>query len=334
MLKDLVHQTSTTTGTGTYTLTGSVTGRRAFTAFADGDVIPCTVADGAGGFESGWYTVGGTGTTLARTEVLESSNANAAVNWAAGTRQIYANTHASAGLSVRHTIDAAGTPTATDDDTKGYGIGSIWTGPGVDFPYICKDASTGAAAWLRHIAIDFDNSTEIDLVFGSIGDEGEVTVGNSDAAEGATADASFLIGNEQATDFHIHRQDLLFAVQTEDDTPSLMMGTNAIDGISFDATTFAHATMAITGDLIAMTLDGSASKKWTVDIHAKMTSGVITIDNAVFTGISDYGTVTGWTPAADDGANKIEIEVTGAAATVIGWAFNVRTTFIGVLGGE
>lgn len=38
------------------------------------------------------------------------------------------------------------TPTATDDDTKGYGIGSLWVLDD-NTTYICSDATTGAAVW-------------------------------------------------------------------------------------------------------------------------------------------------------------------------------------------
>lgn len=91
---DRVLETSTTTGTGTYTLAGAVTGFRAFSAVcANNDTCEVYVeeVDGngnpSGGWECGIYTWG-TGGTLARTTIYGSSNAGAAVNWAAGTRRL------------------------------------------------------------------------------------------------------------------------------------------------------------------------------------------------------------------------------------------------------
>lgn len=98
---DRVYETSTTTGTGAYTLAGSVAGYRAFSAVcANNDTVRCFVeevdANGlpSGGWEVGLYTWG-TGGTLTRTTIEASSNANAAVNWGAGTRRIGATLLAS-----------------------------------------------------------------------------------------------------------------------------------------------------------------------------------------------------------------------------------------------
>lgn len=91
---DRVYETSTSTGTGSYTLAGAISGYRAFSAVcANGDTVRCFVeeVDGNGvpngGWEVGLYTWG-TGGTLARTTIEASSNSNAAVSWNAGTRRI------------------------------------------------------------------------------------------------------------------------------------------------------------------------------------------------------------------------------------------------------
>lgn len=84
---DRVKETSTTTGTGTYTLAGAVTGFRTFSiAVGNGNTCYYVAEDGAS-WEVGVGTVGAG--TLARTTVLASSNANSAVNWTSGTRTIY-----------------------------------------------------------------------------------------------------------------------------------------------------------------------------------------------------------------------------------------------------
>lgn len=85
---DRVKETSTTTGTGSYTLAGAATGFRAFSAVcADGDTVFYTATDGTG-WEVGVGTWS-TGGTLARTTILASSNTNSAVNWSAGTRDVF-----------------------------------------------------------------------------------------------------------------------------------------------------------------------------------------------------------------------------------------------------
>lgn len=89
ILADRVKETSTTTGTGTYTLAGAVSNFLAFSArMANNDTCYYHAIDSGG---SGWEVGIGTwatGGTLARTTILASSNSDAAVNWGAGTRNI------------------------------------------------------------------------------------------------------------------------------------------------------------------------------------------------------------------------------------------------------
>lgn len=92
---DNVFETTTTTGTGALTLAGAVTGARTFrTAFGDGPVAVGYIMRSAvedGEFEVGFGTyeyTGGNG-TLTRATVLQSSNSDAAVNWGAGTRNVW-----------------------------------------------------------------------------------------------------------------------------------------------------------------------------------------------------------------------------------------------------
>lgn len=88
-IKDRIRETSTTTGTGTYTLAGAVTGFLPFSGISDGDTT-YYLAERDSQWEVGLGTVGGSGTTLARTTILKSSNSDAAVNWGSGTKQIAA----------------------------------------------------------------------------------------------------------------------------------------------------------------------------------------------------------------------------------------------------
>ena len=88
VLKDRVKETTTTTGTGTYTLAGAVTGFEAFSQVGNGNTTYYCCTDGTD-FEIGIGTYASSGTTLARTTILQSSNSDNAVNWSAGTRTIF-----------------------------------------------------------------------------------------------------------------------------------------------------------------------------------------------------------------------------------------------------
>ncbi len=85
---DRVKETSTTTGTGTYTLGGAVTGFQAFTTVGDGNTCFYSATDGTN-WEVGLGTYTLAGTTLARTAILSSSISNAAINWGVGSRTIW-----------------------------------------------------------------------------------------------------------------------------------------------------------------------------------------------------------------------------------------------------
>ena len=88
VIKDRIKETSTTTGTGTYTLAGAVTGFEAFSQVGDGNTTYYTCTDGTD-FETGIGTYTASGTTLARTTILQSSNSDNAVNWTSGTRTLF-----------------------------------------------------------------------------------------------------------------------------------------------------------------------------------------------------------------------------------------------------
>ena len=90
--KDFVRETTSTTGTGTYSLAGPITNHQSFVA-GIGSGHQCTYAarDQSGnGWEVGIGTVtAGSPNTLSRDTILSSSNGGAAVSWSSGTRDIY-----------------------------------------------------------------------------------------------------------------------------------------------------------------------------------------------------------------------------------------------------
>lgn len=85
---DRVKETSTTTGTGSYSLAGAVSGFRAFSSVCANTDTVYYAAVGGTDWEVGLGTWA-TGNTLARTTILASSNAGAAVDWIAGTREVF-----------------------------------------------------------------------------------------------------------------------------------------------------------------------------------------------------------------------------------------------------
>lgn len=89
---DRVKETSTTTGTGTISLAGAATGFQTFVAGAStGSEVHYTIAhQTADEWEVGVGTVtDATPDTLSRTTIFSSSNSDSAVNFSAGTKDVF-----------------------------------------------------------------------------------------------------------------------------------------------------------------------------------------------------------------------------------------------------
>ena len=98
VINDRVKETSTTTGTGTFDLAGAATGFQTFVAgVGDTNTTYYTIFNqGTTEWEVGLGTVTDAATdTLARTTVLESSNSDSAVDFAAGTKDVFCTLPAS-----------------------------------------------------------------------------------------------------------------------------------------------------------------------------------------------------------------------------------------------
>lgn len=90
VLADRVRETTTTAGTGTITLAGAVTGFQSFSVVGNGNTTYYTIAgQGTSEWEVGVGTYTSSGTTLARTTVLASSNSGSLVNFSAGTKDVF-----------------------------------------------------------------------------------------------------------------------------------------------------------------------------------------------------------------------------------------------------
>lgn len=89
VIADRVRETTTTTGTGDYTLAGAVAGYQSFSDVCNNsDTVYYVVTDNTD-FEIGLGTFTLSGTTLARTTVYQSTNSDASVNWGAGPKDVF-----------------------------------------------------------------------------------------------------------------------------------------------------------------------------------------------------------------------------------------------------
>ncbi len=89
VVKDRVQETTTTTGTGTVTLAGAVTGFQDFSVIGDGNTCYYAITSG-NDWEVGLGTYTASGTTLSRDTILESSNSGSAITLA-DTSNVFCN---------------------------------------------------------------------------------------------------------------------------------------------------------------------------------------------------------------------------------------------------
>ena len=87
VVKDRVQETSTTTGTGTFTLGGAVSGFQSFSAIGNGNTTYYAIVGGTE-WEVGLGTYTSSGTTLSRDTVLASSTGSK-VSFSAGTKNVF-----------------------------------------------------------------------------------------------------------------------------------------------------------------------------------------------------------------------------------------------------
>jgi hypothetical protein len=223
---DRVQETTTTTGTGTYTLAGAKTGFQSFAAVGDGNTTYYACTDGTD-YEVGIGTYTASGTTLARTTIIESSNSDAAVSWSAGEKDIFVTLPASKAV--------------IEDASNNVAIGNnITVGGTVD---------------------GVDIATNIPA---SLGTAGQVLTVNSGATAGEWASLPAVSLAEQ--EFTATSGQTVFTVTggiTDADNVSVYLNGAKLFStdvtISAAANTVTLATGATTGDLITVTEVAGAS---------------------------------------------------------------------------
>lgn len=90
VVADRVKETTTTTGTGTLTLGGAVTGFQSFAAIGNANTTYYAISStGSSEWEVGIGTYNSVGPALTRDTILASSNSGNAVNLSAGTKEVF-----------------------------------------------------------------------------------------------------------------------------------------------------------------------------------------------------------------------------------------------------
>jgi hypothetical protein len=127
VVKDRVKVSSTTTGTGTFTLGSAAAGFQSFSAIGDGNTTYYAIVDSASGaWEVGVGTYTSSGTTLSRDSVLDSSNSGSLVDFGAGTKEVFVTYPATTSIYASNNSGTAGQVLTSN----GSGIPPTWQAAG------------------------------------------------------------------------------------------------------------------------------------------------------------------------------------------------------------
>ena len=298
VISDRIKETTTTTGTGTYTLSGAVTGFETFTAnLSNSDTTYYCCTDNTD-FEVGLGTFTSSGTTLARTTILSSSNSNNAVNWTSGTRTVFCTLPAAKTVF----LDASGNTSVSGSVTAGsFVIGSADINEN-DLESI--DGITAGTISASKAAI-VDTNKDI-TGFRNITLTGELDAGSLDVSGDVDVDGtletdalSIASTTVTATATEINKLDGVTATTTElnyTDTGASVGTVVASKVVTADANkdVASFRNITLTGELDAGSLDISGD----ADIDGTLEADAITVNGTALSSVIAGTTVSNATLAA------------------------------------
>jgi hypothetical protein len=268
VLKDRVKETTTTTSTGTYTLGGAQVGYQSFSVVGNGNSTYYTVTDGTN-WEVGIGTYTSSGTLLSRDTIFESSNGGSAVNWGAGSKDVFVTYPAERAVANQSTATdalAIGSGANTSyQDAVAIGKGASVVGPAGIALGNSYSSDSGFAA-----AIGANTSS-----FGASGSFGAIAIGYLSKA---TNDHSIAIGsNASATN------DAAIAIGYEAsasgiDSVAILKGVSTVTGkLAFSGGYFSLPGTAQAGRyvLLAETTDGSTVALTTNNLSASTDNQIV-----------------------------------------------------------
>jgi hypothetical protein len=328
VINDRVKETTTTTGTGAVSLAGAVTGFEAFSAgVGNSNTTYYTIAhQTANEWEVGLGTLDGDSSDLTRTTIISSSNSDSAVDFAAGTKDVFCTVPASKllvedannDITIGRNLTVTGDLTISGDDitmaTNTSGAALIGDGTNFNPVAISGDitiGTTGTAAIGSGVIVNADVNSSAAIAMSKTAFTAGTGVSLStntlsvDAAQ--TGITSILatdvkIGEDDQTKIDFETADTInFYAGNEKQLiltdGALTPGSNAIVDLGTDALEFKDAYFDGTLEADAITVGGT-------NISA-IYSAIAGSSSIVTTGALDSGSITSGFGTIDTGSSTI-----------------------------
>ena len=333
VINDRVKETTTTTGTGTVSLAGAVTGFETFAAGIGNSntVYYCIAHQDQAEFEVGLGTLDGDSSDLARTTIISSSNSDSAVDFSAGTKDVFCTIPASKmvfeegsnDVTIGRNLTVTGDLTISGDDltmaTNTSGAALIGDGSNFNPVVISGDVSiaTNGAASLAAAQTNITSILATDL---KIGEDDQTKIDFETADE-----IHFYAANAE----QVFVSDGVFGPQTDSDVD---LGTNSVrfkdayvDSVTVTGDVSVGDDLTVEGGVIDFKSNsGSPSilkfycesgnahaQSLTAQAHAQAATNTLTlpggstIGNSDATLLSDTGTQTVTNKSIDSDNNTI-----------------------------
>ena len=239
VVKDRVKETTATTGTGTLTLAGAVTGFQSFSsALSDADTTYYSIFESSTGeWEVGLGTFTLSGTTLSRDTILESSNAGSAINLTAGAADVFITQPAEKAVY----LDGSGNIShivTLGTETSGNYVASISTNAGLDGSGSGEGSAVTLSLNLNELSTSITNDDgDYFVVVDTVGDQRKLTKANINIS-GFNNDAGF---------------------STTTGTVTSVGGTGTVNGLTLTGTVTTSGNLTLGGTLAISNDDWSGT---------------------------------------------------------------------------
>ena len=289
-IADRVRETTTTEGTGTITLGGAVGNFETFTAnLSDGDTTYYAIVDANNSdFEVGLGTFTASGTTLARTTVIASSNSNSAVDLSSGSKDVFITLPASKMIfqDASGNVTIPGDLTVSGDDiTMGTNTsGNLLIADGTNFNSI----AVGSLSEISTVAND-DVFIAVDTSGGGLKKISRSAIVSGLATSGAISnvveDTTPQLGGNLDTNSHSILLDDAHFIGDENGNEQIIFQTTSSAVNQFDVTNAATGNapeLSATGDdtNISLKITPKGSGQVLLDGNVGIESGLIDLKNS------------------------------------------------------